>query len=233
MHDERHQPFRPRLAHACGWFALVVALCSACVAQADDKSAEWIDLFNGKDLEGWQVVGEPTDCWEVIDGNITPAVAGGWLSTTREFADFDLELEFVLPEGGNSGVFIRSPHGGRTSRLGMEIQLLDEFAPDYQNLKPVQNTGALYDIEGPKPGALKQPGEWQKISIRAVGRKLTIKLNDQQVLEADLDAYPAREEEHPGLKRTTGYIGLQNYGGRKMLFRNIRLREISTANSAK
>jgi len=219
-----------RMFLAC---ALVAVGSYPLVARANDKSSDWVDLFNGRDLEGWQVVGEPTDCWQVIDGNLTPAEAGGWLSTTREFADFELELEFVLPPGGNSGVFIRAPHGGRTSRLGMEIQLLDEFAPDYQNLKPVQNTGALYDIEGPKPGALKPAGEWQKISIRAVGRKLAIKLNDQQVLDADLDAYPSREEEHPGLKRTTGYIGLQNYGGRKMRFRNIRLREIPTAPATK
>lgn len=197
----------------------------AVVASAEDEKG-WIDLFNGRDLEGWQVVGEPTDCWAVTDGNLHPTEAGGWLSTKREFADFELELEFVLPPGGNSGVFIRAPHEGRTSRLGMEIQLIDEFAPEYSKLNPVQQAGSLYDIEGPKPGALKPPGEWQKIAIRAEGRHLTVVLNGQEVVNVDLDAYPTREEEHPGLKRATGHIGLQNYGGRKMLFRNVRLREL-------
>jgi len=216
-----------------GLVVVLVAICCCGVARADDAPSGWIELFNGRDLEGWQIVGEPADCWSVTDGNLHPTEAGGWLSTTREFADFELELEFVLPPGGNSGVFIRAPHGGRTSRLGMEIQLIDEFAPEYRKLNPVQQAGSLYDVEGPKPGAIKQPGEWQKIAIRAEGRHLVVTLNGQQVVNADLDAYPAREEEHPGLKRTTGFIGLQNYGGRKMLFRNVRLRELEPTSLAK
>ncbi|MBX3411533.1 MAG: DUF1080 domain-containing protein [Pirellulales bacterium] len=226
MYSTLRRSDRSLVQYACAALVLVSVANLSFAVRADDEPTGWTNLFNGRDLEGWQVVGEPADCWQVIDGDLTPAEAGGWLSTTREFSDFELELEFVLPPGGNSGVFIRAPHGGRTSRLGMEIQLLDEFAPEYRDLKPVQNTGALYDIAGPKPGALKPAGEWQKISIRAVGRQLVVKLNDQEVLDVDLDRYPEREEEHPGLKRPTGYLGLQNYGGRKMRFRNIRLREV-------
>lgn len=215
-----------RAAVACLSLLASLAICTRLVA--DDEAAEWKPLFNGSDLEGWQTVGEPADCWEVTDGELHPREAGGWLSTKQEFADFELELEFNLPPGGNTGVFIRAPHGGRTSRLGMEIQLMDEFAPEYKNVKSWQRSGSLYDVEGAKSGALRPPGEWQKLALRCVGRRLEVKLNDQQVVDVDLDSYPDREEEHPGLKRTKGYIGLQNYGGRQTLFRNIRLRNVAS-----
>jgi hypothetical protein len=70
-------------------------------------------LFNGKDLNGWQVIGNSLDSWQVKDSILyTEGKGGGWLSSTEEYADFKLELEFRIPEGGNSGVFLRAPHQG-------------------------------------------------------------------------------------------------------------------------
>lgn len=188
---------------------------------------DWQPLFNGRDLSGWQVVGDGGDCWGVTDGQLHPTKKGNWLSTDREYANFDLELEFNISDGGNSGVFLRAPREGHTSRVGMEIQLIDEQSEKYADLKGWQRCGALYHVEPAGPGAVGKPGQWQKLRVTAEGRRVQVRLNDKLVVDADLDGYGDDVyQEHVGLKRDTGYIGLQNYGGAPIQFRNIRIREL-------
>ncbi|NOX87429.1 MAG: DUF1080 domain-containing protein, partial [Calditrichaeota bacterium] len=105
-------------------------------------------LFNGKNLEGWKVIGGKPESWRVKDGILyTSGKGGGWISTVKEFGDFKLSLEFRVPAGGNSGVFIRAPHSGDPAYTGMEIQVLDDYAPVYANLKPWQYTGSIYGVQ--------------------------------------------------------------------------------------
>jgi len=199
---------------------------SGSVATADEKGAAWKDLFNGQNLSGWQVVGEPTDCWAVTDGKLHPTTKGGWLSTDQQYANFEIELEFMLASGSNSGLFLRAPHTGRTSRTGMEIQLIDEKSEKYADLQGWQKTGAIYHVQAPREDAFTAAGKWQSLRVRAEGRQLTVWLNKTRIVDANLDAYPDQDNEHPGLKRPSGYIGLQNYGGREIQFRKVRLREL-------
>lgn len=205
-----------------GWVAVVALMFRSGPIRADD----WQPLFNGRDLSGWRVVGQPADCWSAADGVLQPTQKGGWLASENEFADFELELEYWLAPGSNSGVFLRSPLVGQSSRVGMEIQLIDDFTSAYGKLEPWQLSGSLYHVQAAKPGAAKPAEVWQGLKLRCVGRQLTVWLNDEQVLDANLDAFPQLDAEHPGLKRTQGHIGLQNYGGRDIRFRQIRLREI-------
>lgn len=187
----------------------------------------WTAIFNGRDLAGWQIIGEPKSGWAVSDGVLHPSGPGGWLSTDKQYSDFELRLEFNVPPGGNSGVFLRAPREGRVSRTGMEIQLIDDFTDDYGKLEAWQKSGSLYHVEPAKSGAAKKAGQWQTIDIRLAGRELRVTLNGKTVIDTNLDDYPDKEEEHPGLKRRRGFIGLQNYsGGQKVLFRNVRLREL-------
>lgn len=204
-------------------FAWACAMAtSVCSARADD----WRPLCNGRDLTGWQVIGGAADDWTVTDGVLHPVRPGGWLATSDEFADFELQLEFWLAAGSNSGVFLRTPLAGKSSRVGMEIQLIDDFTDAYGKLEPWQLSGSLYHVQAARSGAAKPAGQWQTLRVRCAGRRLEVWINDQAVLDADLDAYPALAVEHPGLKRAAGHIGLQNYGGRDIRFRNLRLREI-------
>ena len=189
-------------------------------------AAEWKSLFNGKDLSGWKVIGGAPTAWKVEDGLLYCAGGGSnWLATVDEYANFELELEFRQPEGGNSGVFLRAPEVPDVSAEGMEIQILDDPSPRYATIQPWQHCGSLYGVVPAKPGALKKAGEWQKYHIVCNGRKVQVTLNGEVVVDANLDEHKDKEADHPGIKRTTGHIGLQNHDTR-MDFRNIRVRTL-------
>jgi hypothetical protein len=205
-------------------FAL--AAVAALILSDAAAAAEWKALFNGKNLDGWMAIDGPMSSWKVEDGLLyCSGGGGGWLSSDSEYANFEIELEFRVPKGGNSGVFLRAPHQGNPAFAGMEIQILDDEGRDYTKLKPYQYCGSLYDLEAPKSRASKPAGEWQKMHITCNGRNVKVSLNGTPILDADLDRYNDKLASHPGLKRTTGYVGLQNHGTR-LDFRNIRLREL-------
>ncbi len=190
-------------------------------AQADDFKP----LFNGRDLSGWQPVAGAAGHWKVQDGLLYCTGGGGWLSTTEEFDNFELELEFRVPEGGNSGVFLRAPHVGNPAYAGMEIQVLDDHAKKYADLRPTQYTGSIYDVVAASPRVTKKAGAWQKMKIRCDGRHVQVTLNGTRIVDADLDQHADKVETHPGLRRTGGYIGLQNHGSR-LDYRNLRVRAL-------
>jgi hypothetical protein len=194
-----------------------------------DASDRFVPLFNGTDLTGWKQYASKKDAWKVEDGLLVcTGKGGGWLGTVRDYADFELRLEYRLTPGGNSGVYIRAPEEGWISRQGMEIQILDDFHPNYANIDFYQYTGSIYHVVAPTRRASKKAGQWNALTIRAQGREIQVVLNGIRIVDADLDRCrrdPAVAKEHPGLARTTGRIGLQSHTDR-VEFRNIRLREL-------
>ena len=190
-------------------------------------AADWKPLFNGQDLSGWKSVDGPSSSWKVEDGMLyCSGEGGGWLSTDKQYSNFELEVEFRVPPGGNSGVFLRAPHDANPAFSGMEIQVLDDYSDQYGDLKPTQYCGSLYDVAAANPRVSKKAGEWQKMSILCNGANVQVTLNGTRVVDADLGAHPDKLATHPGLKRTSGYVGLQNHGSR-LDYRTIKIREIS------
>lgn len=184
-------------------------------------------LFNGNDLSGWESIGGNENSWQVDNGVLfTNGGGGGWLSTQREFANFKLELEFRVPSGGNSGIFLRAPHQGDPAYTGMEIQVLDDYAEQYANLKPWQYTGSVYAVQPPATRASKQANQWQKMTITCDGPRIRVVLNNEQIINTNLIDHMDKTARNPGLKRRRGFIGLQNHGT-KIEYRNIRLVELS------
>ena len=183
-------------------------------------------LFNGINLDGWQVIGNTDQSWRVKDGVLfSDGEGGGWLSTTRIFADFKLSLEFRVPPGGNSGVFIRAPHDGDPAYTGIEVQVLDDYANEYADLKPWQYTGSLYGLQAPLQRESKNADHWQKMEISCKGPGISVVLNGVNIIDANLIDFMVNEKKHPGIKRRSGYIGLQNHNT-KIEFRNIQLSEL-------
>lgn len=212
-----------RVLLAIGLFTLTPGLFAE-----DNKPPEGFEtLFNGKDLTGWKVnQGGKMEVWGADKGKgvlYVQGTGGGWLMTEKEYADFELRLEFKMPEKGNSGVALRSKMSGNPAfDAGMEIQLLDDewHRIHYKGLKPTQLTGSIYGVVPPSKDALKKVGEWNEMRIVAKGRKITITLNGEKIIDANLDDHKDQEKEHPGMKHAKGHLGLQSHDGR-VEFRNI------------
>ncbi|MCC7085744.1 MAG: DUF1080 domain-containing protein [Pirellulales bacterium] len=207
------------IAFGFGWF--VAFFC--CPAIGAD---EWKSLLSDDSLAGWTIVNGPQDGWKNLHGILSCSGGGnGWILTDREYANFELELDFRVPKGGNSGIFLRAARDGKPWVNGMEVQILDDYDSQYANLEPGQYTGSLYKVAPATPRVSKRAGEWQTMQIFVDGAKLQVRLNGTQVVKTDLMDQSKRFPDHAGLKRTRGYLGLQNHNT-PIEFRNLRIRQL-------
>jgi hypothetical protein len=188
----------------------------------------FVELFDGKTLNGWTLVGRHGPGYVVKDSVLVcPKEGGGNLFTEKEYANFAFRFEFRTEPAGNNGVGVRAPLEGDAAYVGMEIQILDD-APQYEGkLRPAQYHGSVYDVIPAKRGYLKKAGEWNSEEIRAEGRRIKVTLNGTVILDADLDSVKDPEvlKKHPGLARTTGHIGFLGHDS-LLEFRNIRIKEL-------
>ena len=179
--------------------------------------AQRTSLFNGSDLEGWNIHG--TEKWYVEEGVLVcesgPEEKYGYLSTDKFYDDFILSLEFKQEANGNSGIFFRSTLNG-TKISGWQV----EVAP------PNHHTGGIYESYGRgwliKPdakndNALKM-GEWNKMKIRVVGDKVTTWLNGKKMVSLSDEK----------IKAGKGAIAIQIHdgGGIKVMWREINLKTL-------
>jgi serine/threonine protein kinase/formylglycine-generating enzyme required for sulfatase activity len=187
------------------------------------KRDEWVTLFNGRDLTGWQPVGD-ANLWSATDGAIVASGNGvGWLSTENEYANFVLQFEYRLPARGNSGVFLRAPRAGKINGGEfLEIQLIDDPSSGVNK----NFTGAAYNIAKRKvigaPFAAKT-GKWNQMEISAAGPQIQVAVNGKLINQFDLTQVKIPAVTATNARRTRGFIGLQcNNTG--VAFRNIRIR---------
>ena len=151
----------------------LIAICAglAVVALADDDAPAGPDfpsapIFNGENLDGWELVDGDIDDWSVVDGVLTGTGKNhGWIATKKSYDNFRLYLEFRVPDGGNSGVFVRAPKEGNPAFTGLEVQVLDDRAKQFANLPNHSWCGGIFGIVGPKERATKKAGEWQSMTL--------------------------------------------------------------------
>jgi len=197
---------------------------AAGLARADDKPA-FVPLFNGKDLDGWEIKENKSgdkDQWTVKDGVLAAKAGWGWLGTKKMYGDFVLSLDWRVPENGNSGVYIRVPDI-KTNLLptftGMEIQVLDDNGPEYKGkLKPWQYSGSIYGVVPAGKRVYKGAGEWNHFEISCQGDQIQVVFNGEKVAEADAGKEPALVK-----RPKKGFIGLQNHGS-SIEYRNILIK---------
>lgn len=222
-----------RIVSAVSLLAIMLGAASCSPMQGSSRGTDL--LATG--LVGWQQIGGQEGAWQYEPAAslepgegvlVTEGAGGGWLATLRQYNNFALSLEFRVPPGGNSGIFLRAPLEGNPAYEGMEIQILDDHAERWQDLEPYQYTGSIYGVQAPSERVTRPAGQWQEMLIIARGSKIQIGLNGRKIIDADLTNYPHKFESHPGLVRDEGYIGLQNHGSR-VEFRNVRIRELPGA----
>ncbi|HRR55520.1 MAG TPA: DUF1080 domain-containing protein [Acidobacteriota bacterium] len=135
---------------------------------------EWgdpIDLTAGPLEDNWRPRDpEAENHWRLQDGILENTGRGSDLVTRQEFDDFKLHLEFRCPEDSNSGVYLRGRY---------EVQILD----DYGNPPSSVGIGGVYGFLTPTKNAGLPPGEWQSYDITLVGRRVTIQLNGETVID--------------------------------------------------
>ncbi|WP_281540753.1 3-keto-disaccharide hydrolase [Maribacter aestuarii] len=131
------------------------------------KWGKTIQLFNGKNLEGWKVEGE--NQWKVVDGILTSSEAGANLISEKEFTNFKLHTEFRYPKGSNSGLYLRGRY---------EIQIADNAGLEPSSIY----FGGIYGLLSPNEMVAKEAGEWQTYDIVLIGRRLTVVANGKTII---------------------------------------------------
>ena len=208
------------------------------------RAQEWKPLFNGIDLQGWELKGEGD--WQVLAGGILigHAVseekapfgpwpvsltqkqyhnwrqAQSWLYTTREFGEFNLRLEYLTPSGGNGGVSIRDNTRGRFAYGANPDFDRTPARNGYEiqilnGVKTKYPSGSIY-LFAPAAFGHEKKNDWNTLEIESRNAGIRVKLNGHDVAAHPGD--PARPK--------TGPIGLQLHDRFSViLFRNIQIRE--------
>ena len=166
-------------------------------------------LFNGKDLTGWEPIGNPANShWIVADGLLVNQARGANLKSTAFYTDFKLHFEVNCPDLANSGFYLRGRY---------EVQLEYE-APGTD--PPERSMGSIYGRLAPSPMLPRTPGQWESFDVTLVGRTVTISRNgvmttDHKEIEGITGGALDANEGDPG----PFYIQGDHTGGLK--FRNI------------
>ena len=192
-------------------------------ASADQDLEEGFALLHeGDSAAGW------TDQVMAQDGILR---GRGWYSE-RKFGDFHLKFEFRLEEGANSGIGIRSSINKNPAYHGMEIQVLDNTAERYNNLKDWQYHGSIYGVAAAQRGCLNDVGEWNQQEIIANGNQVTVIVNGHTIVDVNLQEVAGDGTidggKHPGLFNRDGYLAILGHGAEDHVeFRRMRVKELT------
>ncbi|MDG2221399.1 MAG: DUF1080 domain-containing protein [Rubripirellula sp.] len=193
-----------------------------------NPEAEWIELFNGRDLSGWYGGGHRDgqrvsqkrrdEQWKVTNGELR------WLGkraeidlfTDQAFGNFELSVEWKLPSDGDSGILLRGYP---------QVQMWDPASR--KTPKAAVGSGGLYNNKQhsstPDVKADRVAGQWNHFLIRMIGNRVTVQLNDRLVVD-NVEMEDFRNPRQPIAAK--GPIGLQGFSG-AVAFRNIRIRELN------
>ncbi len=198
--------------------ASLVALAAVLsVRAAESDEAGFKPLFNGKDTAGWHVRKEANhNAWKVIDGALKNELAKGEhgvdLVTDQKFWNFTVRYEYMVPDGSNSGFYLRGRH---------EIQILG----DHTSGKPSKTgNGAIYNFKEPAVFASKPADVWQTVEATIIGNKITVILNGQKIHD-QVECNQATGSEIDKNVTEPGPIFLQGDHG-AVSFRNLRIKEL-------
>ena len=213
------------------WFSLAGA-------ESQGKPGRWEVLFDGKSVDKWRgykMNAFPDHSWKVEAGAIkTIAGAEGPDIVTKEkFGNFELELEWRVSPGANSGIMYRvSEDSAAPYETGPEMQVLDDDKhADGQD--PKTSAGSLYALIAPKNKKLKPVGEWNKVRIVVQDSQVAHWLNGVKVVEYELGSAALHQlitrskfNDMPRFaKERTGFIDLQHHGD-EVWYRRIRVRRL-------
>jgi hypothetical protein len=202
--------------------ALAAMICTLPAPAAEEGDDGFVTLYNGKDLSGWETTGN----WFAKEDGVLaieprPGERGwqrysAYLWAEKEYGDFALDLEFKIPKGGNSGVFVRVGERENPVANGIEVQINDTHGKQNPGH---HDCGGVIATAGPSKNMAKPAGEWNRMIVTCQGDNLEVELNGQQIIDIDLSQ--TSRKHCPAV----GSIGLQDHG-LALEFRNIRIKEL-------
>ncbi len=227
---------KPRLALLV---ALVVSPLSHAAEMntlsADEAAAGWQLLFDGQSTEGWRNYQASTISpgWQVVDGTLARVGQAGDLVTIAEYGNFELQLEWRVETGGNSGVFIRAGEDDPYIFMSApEVQMLDD-ANHRDGQSPLTSAGSNYALHPVERGIAHGAGNWNRLRILVDGNLVVQWLNGREVVRYELGSADWRARvrnskfsawpNYGALRR--GHIGLQDHGD-PVAFRNVKIRNL-------
>jgi hypothetical protein len=198
---------------------------------------EVVVLFDGKNLDAWEggKGGAPAAGWVIeADGSLHRKENAGDIVSKQSFANFEMEWEWKIGKGGNSGVkYWVNPIAKQN--LGFEYQLIDDEGHADAKNGAKRQTAAIYDIKGAGADkSVKPAGEWNTSKLVVKGRKLEHWLNGKLAVEAEMDGAEWKEQfgrskyvkyADQGFAPGHGKILLQDHGD-PVWFRNIRVTKL-------
>ena len=198
---------------------------------------DWTVLFDGErvtGLRGYKEVGFPNS-WEIVDGTLKTIPGYGVdLISEHIYNNFELELEWKVPEGGNSGIFyFATEEGDYIWQSAPEMQVLDDKKhSDGKNT--LTSAGALYAMIAPPKSVVNPVGEFNQVRIKVKDNHVEHWLNGTKVVEYeyqsdamwDLVAKSKFNTMPLFAKASEGHIGIQGDHG-EIWYRNIRIRKLN------
>ena len=205
-------------------YSLLIVLAGSLLAQSGTKTPapgeDWLPLFNGKDLTGWQEIGK--EKWEVQDGVIHGRAITkeyGYLQTSKPYKDFHLSMKFRCNGDGNSGVFFHVGFKPGTADVSQGLQFEIDCTLG-------RHTGGVYGdgrqwIVWPAPPheSVVRRDDWNEYLLRVEGNRYVARLNGVVMIDFT----------DPSPKSFDGPIALQLHSGGRgdMMFKEIYIRDLS------
>ena len=211
----------------------------------NDAAGDWITLFDGSSTDEWRLYNRadfPSEGWQIEDDTLVfrpreDRRPVGDIITKRIFRDFDLQLEWMVERGANSGIFYHALEQPNQAIYwsALEMQVLDDANhPDsFLGVNGNRQAGTLYDLIPINPKTAKPFGEWNEARIVSRGPIVEHWLNGEMVLRYErwtvqwfemLRNSKFKDHNEFGAMQQ-GHIGLQDHGD-VVRFRNIKIREL-------
>ena len=216
----------------------ILTISCVLMMSCSNKNTTWTYLFDGETvsgMRGYKMDSFPWDSWAIVDGSLktVPGSKGVDIISMDAYKDFELELEWKLQAGGNSGIFyFATEDGDYIWQSAPEMQVLDN-TEHHDRLRKVTSAGALYDLIPPSEEVVMPLGQFNQVRVLSKNNHVEHWLNGVKILEYeygsdDLKVLIASSKfsDMPYFaKATSGRIGLQGDHG-EVWYRNVRIKKL-------
>jgi hypothetical protein len=199
-----------------------------------ESTADWEDLF-APDLSNATY---QAGVWSFENGELT-ATEDIAIWTKADFENCIIDLEFKNAPASNSGVFLYCSDMDKWVTSCIEVQILDDYADKWTKVDPSWRCGGIFGRLAPAKQAGKPAGEWNRFTIRCVGKQIDVVLNGEQVVSMDMNLWTSGKTNPDGSEvpswlggplntmATKGKIGLQGkHAGAPIWFRHMKVKRL-------